>query len=164
MLQARLVARAVRIAKVEQAGADEGDDLLRARQLDAPHRAGLAVRDVEQRLLFVERQAHRLREHGFQARPILQPLDAISRKRLDDVAIEMQHEDLVLACHRDVEIAAREREVPGRTERGLSRRPLYRRVAYPGLLSRPGNSLYLSRGKIHAPNAVILSIGNVEHF
>ncbi len=104
MLETNLVALAVHVAKLEKAAPDDRANLSSALKRDRADGADLAVGDEKR--CAIAGQAARLSESRFIERPVFDIFLSASRKGAQLVMGEVEEPDLMMACHRDVELVS----------------------------------------------------------
>ena len=127
-------------------------------EVDRPHRADLRVGHVQG--VVEQRQATGLGEPGLVAASVLEAFTTAPGERLHPPRFQVEAADLVRPGHRDVEPGAGFDQVPGR---GKAHRPGATHLRAEGrLLPGAGQRGDHSVGKIHAPDGVVLGVGDVE--
>jgi hypothetical protein len=128
VLEERRPARAIRVAEIEEAGADEGPHLA-PQEIEAAYGRGLAVGDVEPRA--GESEARGLCEGRRGEGAVVDRLPSRAGHDADRLLGAVQGPDLVRAGHGDEQEVAGDRHVPGRAQRHRGRRHRASRHAAP---------------------------------
>ncbi len=158
MLEQRLFSRAVQIAKVEQAGADQGFDHRLVAEANGADSAGLGVGHVNG--VFTQRQAAGLVETGLRQGAVCQGLEAVTREGLQLLLVD-QEPELVRAGHGDEQVMVERQQIPGRAQRRSGGRG--GRKAAAAFLARPGDGAHPAALQIDGAHSVVLGIGHVQH-
>ena len=137
MLQPHLLfANAILVAKLEEPCADDGLHHAVDPEADRADRAGLTVRDIQQRA--VGGDATRLGHGGLQARGVDNVFSATAGIRFEVGSVEVHHPYLMRASHGNEQLCADTYQIPGGVERHL--RPCARHIGGARLCASPSYS------------------------